>query len=75
MILKYLIIGFLLILSCLAEDLYFGRAQVCLEEGEKGCRKWNTTINLSYSYYRSFYYMCFPEQTRVLTKVGPKNIN
>lgn len=59
-----LITSFVLLSYC--EDIYFGRSQVCIQEGTNGCLKWNVTVNLSY-YYGSTYYMCFPASTRVYT--------
>lgn len=72
---KILLVLSILLYFAMAEDLHFGRSQVCIDEGPTSCKKWNTTINLSYYYYGSYYYMCFPEQTRVQTPNGPKTIS
>lgn len=72
-ILNLVFIGLYLILMCNASDMNFGRSQVCIEQGPKFCNKWNITVELSY--YSSFiYYMCFPENTRVMTETGPQFI-
>lgn len=57
---KFLLVLSMLLFFSTAEDLYFGRSQVCIDAGPTSCNKWNTTIELKYYYYGSYYYMCFP---------------
>ena len=66
-----IVIFVLLLTFCWAGDMHFGRAQVCVEMGNTTCNKWNTTVNIDYYDYSSSY-MCFPGNTRVLTRAGPK---
>lgn len=67
----------LLVAACISTvicgDLFFGRAQVCIDPSVTPCQKWNTSVELSY-YYGFNFYMCFPGSTRVMTASGPKSI-